>query len=898
MSQSDVQIADYPSQLEADIVLRNGSTLHVRPVRPEDEAKLLDMFVRLSRESLHSRFFDMPTPDMAVRNSPARVDYRDKLGLVGEVGDRIVAVAHYFRSPGYPARAEVAFTISDEMQGCGIGTRLLEKLAEGAREQGIEMFEADVLADSRKMMNVFLDSGFAVERKVDWGTVHFVLNLEMTTAYEDRAADRSQKAAAASMRKIFEPKSIAVIGAGRQRGDLGAEIFHNLIATGFKGRLYPVNSKATEVEYVPAYARVSDIPGEVDLAILVVPAQHVESVVDDCIQKKVGAIVVITAGFGEIGAEGKEREDRLVAKIRSAGIRMVGPNCMGVLNADPNVRLHATFSSVYPPKGNVAMSTQSGALGLAILEYARSLNIGFSTFISVGNKADVSGNDLIQYWAEDPRTDVILLYLESFGNPRKFGTIARRVARKKPIVAVKSGRSRSGARAASSHTGALAESDMIVRDLFRQAGIIRTDTLEEMFDVASLLANQPLPASGRVAILTNAGGPGILAADACEARGLEVATLSDHTTEELRSFLPREASVRNPIDMIASASAEAYGRAMQVLLKDENVDSLLVIYIPVVPEHANEVAAAIRETASSEHTKPILGTFMGVRGVPPLVSPVPCFPFPERAVGALGRVLSYAEWRRQPVGAVPQFDDIDRDRARLTVDRAMSTGGGWLDPDDVRELLDALRIPQPALEIARSEDEAVASARAIGFPVVLKALGKDILHKTNVGGVKLSLADDDAVREAFADLKSTLGDGMTAVAVQQMVTDGVEVMVGAVRDKTFGHLVLYGAGGTLVELLSDVVFGIHPISDVDATNMLEEVKCTSLLRGFRGSKPLDEAALLDTILRVSALLEICPEIEELDINPVKVLEKNCSAVDVRIRVAPVEPKPKTRRVSY
>src|SRR5512140_392602 len=867
MPSSDVQIADYPSQLEADIVLRNGSTLHVRPVRPDDEAKLLDMFHRLSRESLHSRFFDMPTPDMALRNSPARVDYRSQLGLVGEVGDRIVAVAHYYRSPRFPSRAEVAFTISDEMQGCGIGTRLLEKLAEGARGNGIETFEADVLADSRKMMDVVLASGFAVERKVDWGTVHFVLNLEMTTTYEDRAADRSQKAAAASMRKIFEPKSIAVVGAGRTRGDLGAEIFHNLIATGFKGRLYPVNAKATEVEYVPAYARVSDIPGEVDLAVIVVPAPHVESVVDDCIQKKGGAIVVITAGFGEIGEDGKERETRLVAKIRSAGMRMVGPNCMGVLNADPNVRLHATFSAVYPPKGNVAMSTQSGALGLAILDYARSLNIGFSTFISVGNKAAVSGNDLLQYWAEDPRTDVILLYLESFGNPRKFATIARRVARKKPIVAVKSGRSRSGARAASSHTGALAESDMIVRDLFRQAGILRTDTLEEMFDVASLLANQPLPASGRVAILTNAGGPGILAADACEARGLEVATLAEHTTEELKSFLPREASVRNPVDMIASASAENYGRAMDALLKDENVDALLVIYIPVVPEHANEVAGAIREVACTHTSKPILGTFMGVRGVPPLVSPVPCFPFPERAIGALSRVSNYAEWRRRPVGEVPQFEDIDRDRARLIVDRVMSAGGGWLGAEDIRELLDAIRIQHPPVEVAKNEDEAVSSAKAIGFPVALKGLGTDLLHKVNVGAVKLSLADEADVRQAFRDMKTSLGDAMTSALVQQMVSDGVEVMIGAVRDKTFGHLVLYGAGGTLVELLSDVVFRIHPLSDVDATNMLDEVKCTALLRGYRGSKPADEAALLDTILRISALLEVCPEIEELDINP-------------------------------
>src|SRR5438067_2008440 len=436
----------YPAHLESDVVLRNGRTLRIRTVRPDDAEGLKRMFGSLSTESLYSRFFDLRTAEEALRYSPVDVDYVHDFGVVGQVGEDIIAVAHYFAFPRRPNTAECAFTIADRYHGCGIGTKLLEKLAEIARTHGITQFEAEVLPENQRMLDVFLCSG-----------------------------------------------------------------------------------------------------------------------------------------FGETGAAGREAELRIVEKVRAAGIRMVGPNCMGVINTDANVRMHATFSSVFPPSGNVAMSSQSGALGLAILDYARSIGIGFSTFISVGNKADVSGNDLIQYWAEDPNTDVMLLYLESFGNPRKFGEIARRVGRKKPIVAVKAGRSASGARAASSHTGALAQSDAIVRDLFKQAGVIRTDTLEELFDIASLLANQPLPIGRRVAIMTNAGGPGILAADACEAAGLTLSPLSDETTAALRAFLPSAASVGNPIDMIASATPDHYARTLKLLLADPNVDSVLIIYIPVLP---------------------------------------------------------------------------------------------------------------------------------------------------------------------------------------------------------------------------------------------------------------------------------------------------------------------------
>ncbi|MFA6955655.1 MAG: GNAT family N-acetyltransferase [Thermoanaerobaculia bacterium] len=889
-----------PTQWSWDVVLRTGSTMHIRAVRPNDANGILELFRGLSPAAIKSRFFDMRSPEDALLASPAVVDYDDIFGIVGEMGGRIVAVAHWYRGRKYRSNAEAAFAVSEEMRGCGVGTRLLECLAEVARSSGITAFTAEVMESNRPMMDVFLDSGFAVEKHTVQGTVGVKFSLEETDHFEEKAAERDQKAAFASMKSIFEPKSIAVVGASTRRGQLGAEVFHNLITGGFKGRLYPVNPVAETVEYVPCFARVSDIPGPVDLAIVVVPAERVTDVVAECVEKGVRAIVMITAGFGETGPAGKRREEALVAQVRAAGIRMVGPNCMGVLNTNPAVSMLGTFSSVFPMPGNIAMSTQSGALGLAILDYARQIGVGFSTFVSVGNKADVSGNDLIQYWAEDPRTQVMLLYLESFGNPNKFGRIARRVAHKKPIIAVKSGRSQSGARAASSHTGALATSDAIVNDLFRQAGIIRTNTLEEMFDVAQLLAMQPLPPGKRLGIVTNAGGPAILAADAAEAGGLRLAMLSEETTSTLRAMLPVAASVANPVDMIASATAEQYERAIELLLADDGVDAVMVIYIPVMPEHAEGVASVIRNATSTSRpiAKTIVANFMGAQEWRGKLNPVPSFPFPERAASALATASRYAEWRRKPIGIAPEFADIDRDALRAIVDRELERGGGWLEPAESDAMLRAVGLSLVQTRVAADAEEAMQIAREIGYPVVLKASGPNILHKSDVGGVKLNLSDPWAVRAAAEELKTKFGEELTGIVVQAMITSGPEVMIGAVRDPTFGHLLMYGAGGTLVELLKDVAFRIHPVTDVDVADMLEEVKTTRLLHGYRGSAPADAAAVQDAILRVSTLIELCPEIEELDINPLKVLEKGAIAVDFRVRVEKPQPKKATRRISY
>lgn len=891
------EIAAYPAHFESDVVLRSGRTLRLRPVRPDDRDHLIRFYTRLSPESLHLRFFDTRTPEAAAAASPADVDYRTDFGVVGELGGEIVAVAHYFASRAKPKKAEVAFAIRDDMQGQGIGTKLLEKLAEVARTNGIEAFEADTLIDNRAMLDVFLRSGFDVVSRSEEGVVGVYFPIAPTPGFEERAAERSQKAAWASMRPIFEPKSIAVIGASRRAGSIGNLIVKNLRENGFSGALYAINPNAREIESVPAFPSLREVPGPVELAIVSVPAREVEAVIDECIDKDVSALVVITAGFGETGAAGRAAEHRLVEKVRAAGIRMVGPNCMGVINADPSVKMQGTFAPIFPPSGSIAMSSQSGALGLSILDYARALNIGFSTFISVGNKADVSGNDLIQYWAEDPKTRVILLYLESFGNPRKFEQIARRVGKEKPIVIVKAGRSASGAKAASSHTGALATNDTIVADMFRQAGVIRVDTLEEMFDVATLLADQPLPRGRRVAIITNAGGPGILAADACEANGLELAQLSEETVRKLREFLPSSASFGNPIDMIASATPEQFARTIAALLEDAAVDALIVIYIPVMASGAPAVASVIRDSAAMAHGKTMVATFMSSHGVPAPLDPVPSFPFPERAVAALARAAKYAEWRRGPVGTVPKFQDINVAAVRKIVDAKIGAGGGWLDAEEIRRLLSAAGISIVPTAVATTADDAASIARQMGFPVVLKAQGPELLHKSDVGGVKLWLSTEAAVRDAFEEMRESLGSRMTAAIVQKML-HGVEIMVGANADPAFGHLIAYGAGGVLVEMLADVAFRIHPLTDADIDEMMRQVRASKLLYGFRGNPPSDIAALKASIARISALITICPEIRELDINPLMAMPDGAVAVDARVKIERIVPGPPSRRVSY
>jgi acetyl coenzyme A synthetase (ADP forming)-like protein len=747
------------------------------------------------------------------------------------------------------------------------------------------------------MMEVFRGSGFTIRVTVEAGVYHLTLDLSRTPAVEAQAAAHAQIAVAASMQPFFSPRSVAVVGVSHQRGKIGSEVLHNLIASGFTGRLFAVHRSATEIQGIPAFPHVTSLPEAPDLAVVCVPAADVLAVVHDCIAKGVKGIVVITAGFAETGEPGRLLEAELLAAVRRAGIRLIGPNCMGVLNTDPAIRLNATFSPVFPPGGRVAMLSQSGALGLAILDNARELQIGLSTFVSVGNKADVSGNDLLQFWEQDPNTDVVLMYLESFGNPRKFSQIARRLARRKPIVVVKAGRSQVGARAATSHTGALATSDRVVDALFHQCGVIRTDTMEELFDVTRVLSQQPVPRGRRVAIVTNGGGPGILAADACEARGLEVVAFTADTTHTLRELLPPAASVGNPVDMIASATADHYERTVAAVLRDKNVDSVLVIFITPMVTSAADVALAIKRAAAQVPGKPVVAVFMGAEAAEAL-RPIPSFIFPEAAAAALARAARYGAWRAQPEDHVPALLDFDADAARTTVQHALEHGGGWVRPSDARALLRAAGIPSARTIEASDEEAAAHAAETIGYPVALKAFGPSIIHKTELGAIRLNLPDAAATKAAFRALKDSLGDSMTGGLVQEMIDDGVEMLVGVVEDPAFGPVVACAPGGTSAELFGDTSFGVAPLTDSHAQSMIDGLRVAPLLRGYRGAVAVDEAGLRDTLLRLSALAALCPEIQEIEINPLQVCRSGVKALDVRARIEHPRQRPNLRRIEY
>jgi acetyl coenzyme A synthetase (ADP forming)-like protein len=724
------------------------------------------------------------------------------------------------------------------------------------------------------------------------------------------AATREQIAAARSVRAIFAPSSVAVVGASRRHGTIGRAILDNLIKDGFRGPVYPVNPQVRELAGRRCYPSVAAIGAPVDLAVITVPSPAVEAVVRECAAAGVRGVVVISAGFAEVSAAGRDAERRLRDIARGAGMRMIGPNCMGVLSTDPAVRLNATFSPIYPPTGNVSMATQSGALGLAMLDYARNLELGIAEFASIGNKADVSVNDLLSYWHDDPRTRVIALYLESFGNPRTFARLAPEVARDRPIVAVKSGRSAAGTRAASSHSAALASLDVGIDALFAQTGVIRTDTLEQLFDVVSLLSSQPVPAGPRIGVVTNAGGPGILLADACEAHGLTLPALAPPTLDALRALLPAQAGLSNPIDMIASASAEQYAAAIELVGRDPNVDAVVAIYVPVQVTQVDDIAEAIaRGAAAISPDKPIATVFMSSKGTPAVLSrgsrgAIPSYSFPENAAMALGAAVRYGAWRKRPIGARLVLTPRQQDAVRAKIRSACELHHtGWLPFDDIAELLALVGIRMAAHRTtAPDAAAAAAAAQALGFPVVLKAIAPGLVHKTDVGGVALDLSDAAAVTAAAEAMRARFAARaaeLTGFVVQHQVPRGVEALVGVTTDPSLGPLLVTGIGGVAVELYKDAAFRVTPVTDVDADAMLDQLRGRPLLDGFRGSPPADRAALVDVMLRISALVELAPELIELDLNPVMVFERGAGAVAVDARMRLVSaPPPADRSGSY
>lgn len=884
---------------DGDVVLRDGSTVRIRVMRPEDESLLLELFQSLSEQSRWFRFMGATTDSSLAAEAHREVGLNG-FGLIALSGVEERAVGHAFYAAIDEHRAEVAFAIADDYQGRGLATILLGQLAEVASTNGIQVFEAEAAASNHAMLGVFRESGFPLEVTAAAGELHVTFPTSFTAEAVARFEHREALAAVNALKLFFNPRAVAVIGASRERGTIGGEIFHNLLSYGFEGPVYPVNPSASVVQCVPAYKTIEDVPGDVDLAIIVVPAGKVNEVAAACGRKGVKALVVISAGFAETGQEGQERQAELLRVCRAAGMRLIGPNCMGIANTEAEVRLDATFATCMPPRGRVGFSSQSGALGLAIIEYAGSLGLGISTFVSVGNKADISGNDLLRYWESDENTDVILLYLESFGNPKKFSQIARRVGKKKPIVVVKSGRSTAGARATTSHTGALiAASDVTVDALFRQAGVIRTDTLEELFDVASLFVNQPLPKGRRVGIITNAGGPAILCADACEARGLEVPVLNDQSKETLRGFLPAGASAINPVDMIASAPAEHYRKAIEIVAADPAVDALIVIFTPPLVTKADDVAREIvAATKASANGKPVLTVFLSGQSVPAQLRSsdvsIPCYRFPETAAIALARAARYGEWRNRSEALPPVFRDLRRDEAAALVANALSRGEGWLTPNETAGLLACYGLPLIEQRTVSDADEAGTAAREMDCPVALKAIAPGIIHKTESGAVRLNLNGRDEVVAAAREMTRQLtaaGQAPTGFLLQRMSESGVEMLVGVAHDPQFGPVIACGAGGVQVELLRDVSIRLAPLSQTDASEMIRSLKTYPLLNGFRGKPVCDVGALETGLLRLSALVEDLPQIAELDCNPFVVNEHGAVILDARIRVTNSERRP-------
>ena len=886
----------YPVQFEADVVLSDGGTVLIRPIRPEDAPALARFHERLSPESVYLRYFS-PHPHLsdAELSYLTTIDYQRRMALVAIHGDEIVGVARYEGREGR-TNAEVAFLVDDRHQGRGIGTVLLEWLAAAAREAGITEFFATTLWENQKMLAVFREAGFETKTIVGGGEVSVRFPVADSADLAVAIAKREHRAEARSVGRLLAPRSIAVIGAGQASTGIGHQVLRNLLAGEFQGPVYPVNPKSAFVGGVRAYPSLLDIPDDVDLAVICVPAGAVPEVIAQCAAKGVGGIVMITAGFAEAGGDGAAVERDLIRLARRHGMRVIGPNCMGVINTAPTVAMNATFASVAPLPGRVALCSQSGAIGIAALERSARLGLGISSFVSVGNKADVSGNDLLQYWEDDPGTDVVLLYLESVGNPGKFHRIAQRVARGKPIVAVKSGRSRAGSRGASSHTAALASPDRAVDALFRQTGVIRVDTLEQLFDTAAVIAHQPLPAGHRVAIVGNSGGPGVLAADACEAAGLEVPELSAPTQAALRACLPAAAGVRNPVDMMASAGPSTYQSALRILLSDSDIDAVIVVATPTNAAPVDGIAAALAEMTAQPPGKPLVANLVGVEGIPePLRGEraVPCFPFPEAAAQALARAVWYSDWRRRPVGEIPVLDGIDlRPPRRLVADfLAAHPAGGWLDPVAAAEILAGFGIGVTSLVAVTTAAEAADAASRIGGPVALKVAG--MLHKTDVGGVRLGLENSDAVAVAYDDMAARLaaaGLDMTGAHVQAMASPGVEVIAGLVRDPSFGPLVMFGLGGVGAELVGDTALKVAPLTAEDAAELVRGLRSSPLLFGYRGAPPADTAALEDLLLRLSVVGQQLPELAELDLNPVIAGPEGVQTVDWRMRLAPPDPE--------
>ncbi|AGL16958.1 GNAT family N-acetyltransferase [Actinoplanes sp. N902-109] len=863
-----------------DALASDGGIVTIRPVRPADRPALAGLYASATPESLRLRFFALPSP-ATLDAEVARLcepETDDHVAMLATEGTALVGVASCERTVPEERAAEFSVFVADAHRGRGIGTLLLEHLAARVRRHGVDELVGEVLPDNRAMLKVARDLSRHAWSHFDSGIMDVGLPVDDAEAAEQAVDVRDRTAERASLRALLAPASVAVAGAGHRPGGVGHETVRGLREYGFTGALYAVNRSGTAVAGVPAWRSVRDLPAPVDLLVVAVPADQVAGVLTDAAHVGVRAAVVLSAGFGEAGAEGRRRQCELVRIARAHGIRLVGPNCLGVINTDPGVRLDAGFAPHVPPAGGLAVAAQSGAVGIALLE----ADAGISSFVSLGNKADVSGNDLIAYWYDDPATQAVALYLESFGNPRKFARTVRALGRRKPVLALKSGRSDAGQRAGASHTAAASAPSATVDALFAQAGVVRPEGLTELIDAARMLTGQPLPAGRRLAIVGNAGGLNVLAADAAEAGGLTVPILTGRD---------------NPLDLGAGAGPAAFAAAAAAVADSGTADMLLLIVIGTRANDPAGLMAALDDVVDGHPALTVAAVLIGAdAGITRLGRRgAPVYDAPERAARALAHAATYAEWRRQPLGRRPGLADVDTTRVRELVGRALDDGGGWQSYQGTAAILRAYGIPVLPAEAAATGTAAVAAAKRLGYPVVLKSADTTLVHKSDSGGVRAGLTGPAKVRDAFGPVAAA-GHSAAGVLVQHQVSAPVELLAGIVHDRLFGSVVLLGPGGVQTDLLGDHTLRLVPMTDLDAGRMWRDLRAAPLLTGYRGAPPVDTAALEDLLLRLGRLAEDFPEIAELDLNPVLAGPGGVVAVDAKLRLAPTgtEPDPVLR----
>jgi acyl-CoA synthetase (NDP forming)/L-amino acid N-acyltransferase YncA len=877
-------------------LLADGSTVQIRPASPDDFAAVKAMHEAMSPDNAYLRFFSSSrTAGEREARRVTRDAGPDHAALLALYGGEVVGVASYevVKSSGGKT-AEVAFAVADTMHHRGIATLLLEHLVSTARACGIESFVAETLSENISMLRVFSDAGLPARTSREEGVVTITIPLppddtgKQLEEYLDTVAVRERSANVASLRPVFSPESVAVIGASRRPGTVGRSVLDNIRTCGYRGRLYAVNPSATQISGVHCFPDVASLPETPDLALLAVPPAAVPEVAEACGARGVRGLVVFTAGIDT----GQSAD--LLAICRRHGMRLIGPNCFGI--AVPGIGLDATFAATHPAPGVAGLVMQSGGLGFAMVGHLSRLGVGISSFASVGNKLDVSSNDMLMWWEQDGQTKLAVLYIESFGNPRKFGRTARRVGAQMPVLTVHAGRSEAGQRAAASHTAAIATPLVSREALFEQAGIVATPGFGELVEATALFATQPAPAGRTVAIVSNVGGAGVLAADACTDLGLTVHHPRGQVKRQLHALIPDGGAVTGPVDTTATVSRDDFRQVLELIAADEDVDAMIVLVLPTGA--TGDLVAAIQDAAIERRQSrvPLAAVVLDqtetVRLLDAKDGKIPAYGYPEAAAGALARAATYGEWRSAPHTLAPGFGDVDAAEARALIHEFLVTSpaGGWLPPGEVAALLRLYGIPLVSETKARTEDDALAAAGNAGYPVVLKADVPGLVHKTDAGAVLLDLRTEDDVRAGYRRLADHFGARLAGVLVEPMITGGTEVIIGVQDDQMFGPLVVFGLGGVATEVLADHAARLAPLTETDADTLINSIRSAPLLHGHRGSPAADIPALRDVLMRVSRLADDLPEVTELDLNPVIARQVGAVAVDARIRVMPQVPQ--------